>query len=90
MTMETGPGKRSKNVFKGHELDICTDAAPVPVGDVPSPAKSQHEEEDPEIQVDRGGDGTIRAITVRCSCGRVTTLECEYSEQGEQNEDLPI
>jgi len=37
---------------------------------------------EPHVDIVRGPDGTIEAITVRCTCGRETTLHCEYQEEG--------
>jgi hypothetical protein len=37
---------------------------------------------EPHVDIVRGDDGTIEAILVRCTCGRETTLHCEYLDEG--------
>jgi hypothetical protein len=39
---------------------------------------------EPQVDITRASDGTIEAITVRCTCGRETTLHCEYPDEGEK------
>ena len=37
---------------------------------------------EPHVDITREPDGTIEAITVRCTCGREITLHCEYPDEG--------
>ncbi len=85
--MKNGFTSRRKKVLKAHEVLLGQEAIEVPVGrlDV-RPASAPVPEGELEIEVERAEDGTVRAIQVRCPCGRVTTLQCEYFEQGGQNE----
>ena len=85
--MKNGLTSRGKKVLKAHQVLLGPEAVEVPVGrlDV-RPASAPAPEGEPEIDVQRAEDGTVRAIQVRCPCGRVTTLQCEYFEQGGKNE----
>ena len=47
---------------------------PAPAGRK-APAKPSDQ---PEVELVRGRDGVIRAIVVRCTCGRELRLQCEY------------
>ncbi len=86
--MQEGLSDRGRNVFRAHEVSLGTDAARVPVGEVVSRPKPppRQEEEDAQVELQRADDGTIRAIIVRCPCGRTTTLQCEYFDQGADDE----
>ncbi|UDQ96538.1 hypothetical protein AAEX28_05605 [Lentisphaerota bacterium WC36G] len=44
---------------------------------------SLNEDNEPTIIIDKE-DGKIKTIRVMCSCGRHAQLECEYSEESEE------
>jgi len=74
-------------VLKSREVALAGGSVQVPVGEVVIQSSSRpHGEAQPRIDVERAEDGSIRTIAVRCGCGRVTTLQCEYFEQGEEDE----
>ena len=85
--MKNGLTNRGKRVLKAGEVLLGQEAVEVPVGELglKRPAAPAYEGE-PDIEVERADDGTVRAIRVRCPCGRVTTLQCEYLEQGGEND----
>lgn len=75
--------KESRVVFDGGVVSI-------PVGEVRPkrpPAPSADTDEQPDVKAVRSDDGTIEQITVRCPCGRETTIQCEYLVQGERDDD---
>ncbi|MGD2175585.1 MAG: hypothetical protein PVJ27_09295 [Candidatus Brocadiaceae bacterium] len=85
--MNNGLPSQEKRVIKAGEVAFGSEPARIPVGDVaprhrPQPAV----EEEPEINIDRAEDGTVRTIEVRCTCGRTISLQCEYFEQGGEDE----
>ncbi|MCK4282844.1 MAG: hypothetical protein KAX44_00900 [Candidatus Brocadiae bacterium] len=85
--MRNGLTSRGRKVLKAREVLLGQEAVEVPVGTLDVRlASAPVPEGEPEIEVERAEDGTVRAIQVRCPCGRVTTLQCEYSEQGGENE----
>jgi len=74
-------------VLKSRGLVVVEEAVPVPVGEViDRRARPSDLDGAPEISIERGEDGSIRTISVRCGCGRVTTLQCEYSDRGDEDE----
>lgn len=51
-----------------------------------APEPESRAEEEPSVELHRGPDGTVSAITVRCSCGNEITLQCEYLGEGGPDE----
>ncbi|MFO7956036.1 MAG: hypothetical protein R6X33_02930 [Candidatus Brocadiia bacterium] len=88
--MENGLSRSEAKVLKAREVSVGADAVEIPVGGParlrpPRPAP----DDDPEINLERASDGTILSIEVRCPCGRVTTLRCEYLDEEGANNELP-
>lgn len=85
--MENGlPGAR-KRVIRAREVTVAKEVAKIPVRQVRrAPSSEPPPSGEPEINLERADDGTILAIDIRCACGRVITLRCEYLEQGGENE----
>jgi hypothetical protein len=78
------------SLLKQQTVAFGREPVSVPAGSVPArppavPAPGSLEGE-PHVQLHRDDDGSVRAITVRCSCGREITLQCEYLDDGGANE----
>ncbi|KPK66191.1 MAG: hypothetical protein AMK73_00875 [Planctomycetes bacterium SM23_32] len=88
MTDASGDGR--ERLLKGHRVQVLQEAVQVPVGRLPvrqtAPEPSRGDVGEPEVQMVRADDGTIQQITIRCTCGRQTTLQCEYLTQGDADE----
>ena len=76
---------RNALIERGH-VTMAEGTAIVPAGSVPRPAAAPSAAQEPEVEVIRADDGTIRAITVRCTCGRQITLQCDYVEEGDHQD----
>jgi len=81
------PRTNGKDALIGRDgVAMGEGAAVVPAGSLPRPAAAPPAAQEPEVEVVRADDGTIRAITVRCTCGRQITLQCDYiEEEGHQD-----
>jgi hypothetical protein len=90
MNMAEGGSTVRECVLKGPQVVLDDGVVSVPVGEIRRrrpPAPSADTDGQPEVKAVRNDDGTIEQITVRCPCGRETTIQCEYLVQGERNED---
>jgi hypothetical protein len=90
MNMAEGGSTGRECVLKETQVVFDDGVVSVPVGEIRrkrSPAASTDTDEQPEVKAVRNDDGTIEQITVRCPCGRETTIQCEYLVQGERNEN---
>jgi hypothetical protein len=90
MKMAQGSSAERARVLKRGQVVFGGGTAKVPVGGLPRGrllAANAETGGEPEVNVVRGADGTIEQITLRCPCGRETTLQCEYPAQGEKDED---
>jgi hypothetical protein len=89
MTMGKTSNLSKGGLLKQGSVAIGREPVKVPVGHVPArrpAAPAAHPEGEPEVQLLRAEDGSVRAITVRCTCGREISLQCEYLENGGTNE----
>ncbi len=78
-------------MLKAGEVSVGAEAVDIPVGRPAGPQRrAASPEGDPEIRLDRAPDGTIRRIEVRCPCGRITTLRCEYAQEQGGSHELPV
>jgi len=86
--MRNGLSRNEAKVLKAREVSAGAEAVDIPVGGPTRPRLARPAPDDePEIHLERAPDGTILSIEVRCPCGRVTTLRCEYlDEEGANNE----
>ena len=83
-------------LLKQRSMDFDREPMPVPVSALPPPARpsvpkpaapaDEHLEGDPQVHLHRAEDGSVRAITVRCPCGREITMQCEYIDEGGTDE----
>ncbi len=85
-------------LLKQQGVDFGEEPVPVPVAalpaatprreaaPVPTDPAGEHLEGDPQVHLHRAEDGSVRAITVRCPCGREITMQCEYIDEGGNNE----
>lgn len=77
-------------MLKAREVSVGADSVEIPVGGSAQPRPPRPEPDgEPEINLERASDGTILSIEVRCPCGRVTTLRCEYLDEEGGNNELP-
>ncbi len=89
MTMRRDMSRAKDGLLKG---DAVRNGGPVriPAAPLPSPRPPErHDEEDgePEVELHRGPDGAVSAISVRCPCGREITLQCEYLNGADEDEN---
>lgn len=86
--MQTGERGSRGRLLKQSNVTLGQTAARVPAGQMPRavPPPPAARDGEPEIRLTRAADGTITQITVRCPCGRETTLHCQYPDLGEGNE----
>jgi hypothetical protein len=87
MTKAFNPGRGG--LLKQGTVAIGREPIRVPVAHMPPrrpAAAAAHPEGEPQVQLHRADDGSVRAITVRCTCGREVTLQCEYLDEGGTNE----
>lgn len=85
------PGSRGRGALLRQDR-VAFDRTPARVSAGPLPPSCRPPAEpggEPDVQLVRAPDGTVIQITVRCPCGRQTTLRCEYSDQGESEPDEP-
>jgi hypothetical protein len=82
--MEHGERSSGGRLLKQDQVTLGQTAARVPAGQLPRPTRPPAEPHgEPEVHLTRADDGTVIQITVRCPCGRETTLQCQYPDQGE-------
>ena len=75
-----GPG----SVLKQDRISLNQAAARVPAVELPRQQPPRPDSQgEPEVHLVKAKDGTVTRITVRCPCGRETTLDCQYPDQGE-------
>jgi len=91
MTMEDPSNRGKGGLLKQNEVAFAREPVTVPAGNIPArPPAADRAEPDadgrPEVRLHRAEDGTVRAITVRCPCGREVTLQCEYLDDGGKDE----
>lgn len=71
-----------QGLLKQHAVAYRREAVKVPVARRnprrPAPAAGG----EPTVDLHRGPDGAVQAITVRCTCGKEITLQCEYLGEG--------
>ncbi len=78
----------SNKLLKSEYIRLQKKAVRIPVGEA---VCRQHKETpqkgrtQPEVDFVKAQDGTVQSITVRCTCGRDITLQCEYLEDGGEN-----
>lgn len=86
--MKEGPSGGGDRLVKEDRVSFKQQPVTIPVGELP-PRKQRVAAVEAGAQVEvetvRADDGTVKQITVHCSCGREITLQCEYSDQGEQD-----
>lgn len=77
-------------LLKGHRVVLNDEAARIPAPGLPGPRPAPSPQDGPagrpEVHIVKADDGTVQKITVRCPCGRETTLECEYFPHGDNDE----
>ena len=85
--MQQGGRSSRGRLLKQDRVALGQTAARVPAGQLPRPARRPAEPDgEPEVRLIRADDGTVTQITVRCPCGRETTLDCQYPDHGEGDE----
>ncbi len=84
--MTNGLPSRKNRVVEAENVQMGKEAASIPVGEVRRAPSRAEPEGEPEVQVERAEDGTVRTIKVRCTCGRTVELACEYFQQGGDHE----
>jgi len=85
--MKNGLPSGEKRVIKADDVLLGEEAVQVPLREpqlVRAPDRPA--EGEPEVSATHAEDGTVQTIEVRCPCGRVTVLQCDYSEQGAEDE----
>lgn len=80
--MENGLSNGRDPLVKAERTFVREEAVKIPAGSVPRTAPQPAPADDPEVSVVKADDGTIRVISVRCTCGREITLHCEYLREG--------
>lgn len=65
-------------VIKAVGLNVASAKTPVRVGRHEDPEFVPHGDGVPEIKL-ISQDGTVQRIEIRCVCGHITTLICDYS-----------
>ena len=86
--MDETSAKGKGRLLKGDQISLSPDAVHVHVSQIKihRPAKPQEPvRHAPEVSTARAEDGTIRTITVRCTCGREIQITCDYLDEGENN-----
>lgn len=89
MTIGKATSMGKGGLLKQGTVAFGREAIKVPVGQMPArrhAPSAAHPEGEPEVQLIRAEDGSVRAITVRCPCGREISLQCEYLGDGGTNE----
>ena len=82
--MNDGPTNDRNGLLKGDQISVGGSSVSVPPGQLPHrrKAKPVTGPGDPKIDVVRDDNGAIKQITVRCTCGREISLQCEYLSEG--------
>jgi len=85
--MQQGERSSRGRLLKQDRVVLGQSVARVPAGQLPRPTpRSAQNGDEPEVHLVRAEDGTVTQITVRCPCGRETTLHCEYPDHGGDDE----
>jgi len=84
--MAKTPTKGKSRVLKHEEVEFSGEPVRVAVAKTAlqeeAPGPSRQVRAEPEVVPERAEDGTIERITVRCTCGRETVINCDYLDEG--------